>query len=64
MLFHISHAGMAPVDRIIELYRAKSTVGRTANVSTGGRIEANVEEVLDEQLQEDGSTSTNWGKAP
>ena len=35
MVFHISHAGMAPVTRVIELYRPKITVGETATVASG-----------------------------
>ncbi len=35
MVFHITHAGMAPVDRTIELYRPKSTEGETTTVSSG-----------------------------
>ena len=33
---HITHAGMAPVTRTIELYRRDTTSGRTLDVSTGG----------------------------
>lgn len=35
MVFHITHAGMAPVTRTLELYRAKITVGETLTVSSG-----------------------------
>ena len=35
MVFHITHAGMAPVTRTIELYRPKITVGETIGVSSG-----------------------------
>lgn len=35
MVFHITHAGMAPVTRTIELYRPKVTAGETLNVSSG-----------------------------
>ncbi len=33
---HITHAGMAPVTRTIELYRRDTTSGRTLDVSAGG----------------------------
>jgi hypothetical protein len=64
MLFHITHSGMAAVDRIIELYRPKATVGTTITVSSAGRADANVEEIIGEQQQRDGSTSSNYGPAP
>lgn len=35
MVFHITHAGMAPVTRTIELYRAKATIGETLSVASG-----------------------------
>ena len=35
MVFHITHAGMAPVTRVIELYRPKITAGETLTVSGG-----------------------------
>ena len=35
MSFHITHAGMAPVTRVIELYRPKITTGETLTVSSG-----------------------------
>lgn len=34
MVFHITHAGMAPVTREIELYRAKITAGQTLAVAS------------------------------
>lgn len=36
MVFHITHAGMAPVTRVIELYRPKITAGNTLGVTSGG----------------------------
>lgn len=36
MCFHITHAGMAPVTRTIELYRPKLTVGNTLDVTATG----------------------------
>ena len=36
MVFHITHAGMAPVTRTIELYRPKITVGNTLDVTATG----------------------------
>lgn len=36
MVFHITHAGMAPVTREIELYRPKITAGNTLDVTAGG----------------------------
>jgi hypothetical protein len=35
MVFHITHAGMAPVTRSIELYRPKITAGETLTSSSG-----------------------------
>lgn len=35
MVFHITHAGMAPVTRTIELFRPKVTAGETLTVSSG-----------------------------
>lgn len=35
MVFHITHSGMAPVTRTIELYRPKITSGETVGVSSG-----------------------------
>jgi hypothetical protein len=35
MVFHITHSGMAPVTRTIELYRPKITAGETLTVSSG-----------------------------
>lgn len=36
MVFHITHAGMAPVTRTIELYRPKITAGNTLDVTETG----------------------------
>ena len=36
MAFHITHAGMAPVTRTIELYRSKITAGNTLDVTATG----------------------------
>jgi len=36
MVFHITHAGMAPVTRTIELYRPKITIGNTLDVTATG----------------------------
>lgn len=36
MVFHITHAGMAPVTRTIELYRPKVTAGNTLDVTATG----------------------------
>ena len=38
MAFHISHAGMAPVTRTIELYRPKVTAGYTLGVGSDGDL--------------------------
>lgn len=35
MVFHITHSGMAPVTRTIELYRPKITLGSTSTAQTG-----------------------------
>ena len=39
MVFHITHAGMAPVTRVVELYRPKATEGNTATLMAGGGLE-------------------------
>lgn len=36
MVFHITHSGMAPVTRTIELYRPKITAGNTLDVTATG----------------------------
>lgn len=38
MALHITHAGMAPVTRTIELYRPKITVGNTLSVESDGDL--------------------------
>jgi hypothetical protein len=38
MVFHITHAGMAPVTRVIELYRSKITAGYTLGVGADGDL--------------------------
>ncbi len=38
MLFHISHASMAPVTRVIELYRLKISSGNTLAVESDGDL--------------------------
>lgn len=43
MVFHITHAGMAPVTRTIELYRPKITAGNTLGVASDGDISGNVD---------------------
>lgn len=43
MVFHITHSGMAPVTREIELYRPKITAGNTLGVASDGDISGNVE---------------------
>jgi hypothetical protein len=40
MIFHITHTGMAPVSRSIELYRPKITVGNTLSVEEDGDLVA------------------------
>ena len=43
MVFHITHSGMAPVTRVIELYRPKITAGNTLAVASDGDISGNVD---------------------
>lgn len=43
IVFHITHAGMAPVTRTIELYRAKVTAGNTLGVAADGDVSGNVD---------------------
>src|SRR5690606_1957562 len=40
---HITHAGMAPVTRVIELYRPKITAGNTLGVASDGDLSGNVD---------------------
>lgn len=42
MVFHITHAGMAPVTRTVELYRPKITAGNTLGVASDGDVSGNV----------------------
>lgn len=42
---HITHAGMAPVTRVIELYRRDTTSGRTIVVDAAGLADANAVKV-------------------
>ncbi len=46
MAFHITHAGMAPVTRTIELYRPKITAGETLTVESDGMGHADLKEWL------------------
>lgn len=43
MVFHITHAGMAPVTRAITLFRPKITAGNTLGVASDGDISGNVD---------------------
>lgn len=43
MVFHITHSGMAPVTRTIELYRPKITAGNTLGVASDGDVSGNVD---------------------
>lgn len=43
MCFHITHAGMAPVTRTIELYRPKITSGNTLGVAADGDISGDLD---------------------
>lgn len=47
MVFHITHAGMAPVTRVIELYRPKITAGETLAVSSGAAAQTITDYGLD-----------------
>lgn len=52
MCFHITHTGMAPVSRVIELYRPKITIGDTLTTSSGV-AESNVKQVSDDATAAD-----------
>lgn len=43
MVFHITHAGMHPVTRTIEIYRPKITAGNTLGVASDGDVSGNVD---------------------
>lgn len=54
MVFHITHTGMAPVTRAIELYRPKITAGETLVVSSGdlvGLTATAIDEIWDESME-------------
>ena len=38
MVLHITHAGMAPVTRVIELYRPETSEGKTLLLGAGGKL--------------------------
>lgn len=61
MIFHVTATGMAPVDRVIELYRPKITEGQTLNVSAGGVGDANVQFVNDVEVAGSGAPGDEWG---
>jgi hypothetical protein len=44
LCLHITHAGMDPVTRVIEIYRPETTLGQTLTVASG-IAEANLEEI-------------------
>ena len=46
MVLHITKAGMAPVTRVVELYRPETTAGRTLTLESDGVGHADVKEVL------------------
>jgi hypothetical protein len=57
---HITHAGMAPVTRMFELYRPKITVGGTLTVASG-EANANIQSINDVALTGAGSGGDPWG---
>jgi hypothetical protein len=42
LVLHITHAAMAPVTRVIEIYRPKITEGNTLDVDTSGDADATI----------------------
>lgn len=52
MVVHITHAGMAPVTRAVEIYRPKGTEGLTVTIESDGMVHADVKEI-------EGSDATN-----
>jgi hypothetical protein len=67
MVFHITHAGMAPVTRTIELYRPKITAGETLTVASGLAeiTAAQIDQIVDEVWDEDATghqTSGTFGQ--
>ena len=60
-VYHIVCSGMAPVSRVIELYRPSVTAGETLTVSSG-EGEANIKTVNDVAIAGDGA-GTPWGPA-
>lgn len=61
MCFHITHSGMAPVTRVIELYRPKITAGETITVSSG-IASADVKKINAATVTGDGN-ATPWDGA-
>lgn len=63
MVFHITHAGMAPVSRTIELYRPKITAGETLTASSGV-AEANAVQISGDSTAADNLESYSDGTTP
>lgn len=61
MVFHVTHAGMAPVTRAITLYRSKITTGYTLNVAADGDIGGNVDGAVASVTGAVGSVTGNVG---
>jgi hypothetical protein len=60
---HITHAGMAPVTRTVEIYRPETTEGQTVTTASGV-VDANIQLINDAALTGDGTQGTSpWGKA-
>ena len=50
---HITHAGMAPVTRVVEIYRPETTEGNTAAVSATGLVSADTQEISGDKTAAD-----------
>lgn len=61
MAYHITHAGMAPVTQVVELYRPKITVGNTLGVAADGDISGNVDGAVASVTGAVGSVTGNVG---
>ena len=58
---HITATGMAPVTRVIELYRRTVAAGATLATTVTGQVDANVESVNAITVTGSGTGGSPWG---
>ena len=62
MMLHItSSTVMAPVTRVVEIYRPKIALGETITASVSGQVDANITYVNDVAVTGAGTTASPWG---